>query len=152
MGGAKKGPLPKIFNIYPTITKLGKVILYLKKIQKINEHVTHTLSSADISFFCNIRKCRYRLYFDTYFQILLTFFESLKIVLMKMVTILMMSAKLATKVPLKIKVFWNIGYDVIISIYNATNKILSLDSNYIVDVVTWPKFVNSSISMKDFYH
>ena len=32
---------------------------------------------------------------------------------MKMVTILMMSAKLATKVPLKIKVFWNIGYDVI---------------------------------------
>ena len=35
------------------------------------------------------------------------------------------------------------------SIYNATNKILSLDSNYIVDVVTWPKFGNSTISMKE---
>ena len=111
------------------------------------------MSSADISFFspeiskyCNIKKYRYRLYFDTYFQILLTFFESLKIVLMKMVTILIMSDKLATKVPLKIKFFWNIGYAVIISIYNATNKILSLDSNYIVDVVTWPKF---GISMKE---
>ena len=32
---------------------------------------------------------------------------------------------------------------------DITNKILSRDSNYIVDVVTWPKFDNSSISMRE---
>ena len=48
------------------------------------------------------------------FLIPLTFFESLKIVLISMVTILIMSAKN--------------GYDV-------TNQILSRDSNYIADLV-----------------
>ena len=51
-----------------------------------------------------------------------------------MVAILMMSAKLAT--------FWNKGYDVIIYVHEVTNKILPNDSNYIVDVVMWPKFGN----------
>ena len=59
-----------------------------------------------------------------------------------------MSAKMATPGLLKIKVFWNKGYDVIISVHDVTNKILSRDSNYIIDVVMWPKFGNSSISMK----
>ena len=62
-----------------------------------------------------------------------------------MVTILMISAKLAT---LKIKVFWNKGYDVIVSVRDVTNKVLSCDSNYIVDVVMWPKFGSSCISMR----
>ena len=62
-----------------------------------------------------------------------------------MVTILMMSAKIATLGLLKVKVFKNKGYDVIIYVYDTTNKILSRDSNYIVDVVMWPKFGNSSI-------
>ena len=66
-----------------------------------------------------------------------------------MVEFLMMSAKLATLGLLKIKVFWNKGYDVIISVHDVTNKILSRDSNYIVDVVMWPKFGNSSISMRE---
>ena len=66
-----------------------------------------------------------------------------------MVTILMMSAKMATLGLLKIKVFWNKGYDVIISVHDVTNKILLRDSNYIVDVVMWPKFGNSSISMRE---
>ena len=61
----------------------------------------------------------------------------------------MMSAKMATLGLLKIKVFWNKGYDVIIFVHDVTNKILSRDSNYIVDVVMWPKFGNSSISMKE---
>ena len=65
-----------------------------------------------------------------------------------MVTILMMSAKMATPGLLKIKVFWNKGYDVIISVHDVTNKILSRDSNYIIDVVMWPKFGNCSISMR----
>ena len=66
-------------------------------------YVTHPLSSADISNFlpeiskfCYIKKYMYRFNFDTKFPILLTFPESLKIVLIKKVRILMMSAKMAT--------------------------------------------------------
>ena len=66
-----------------------------------------------------------------------------------MIELLMMSVKLATLGLLKIKVFWNKGYDVITPVCDVTNKILSHDSNYIVDVVMWPKFGNSSISMKE---
>ena len=61
----------------------------------------------------------------------------------------MMSAKMATPGLLKITVFWNKGYDVIISLDDVTNKILWHDSNYIVDVFMWPKFGNSSISMRE---
>ena len=59
----------------------------------------------------------------------------------------MMSA-IATSGLLKTKVFWNKGYDVIITTHDVANKILSRDSNYIVDVVMWPKFGNSSISVR----
>ena len=65
-----------------------------------------------------------------------------------MVTILMMSAKMATLGLLKIKRFWNKGYDVIISAHEVTNKFLSHDSNYIIDVVMWPKFGYCIISMR----
>ena len=47
----------------------------------------------------------------------------------------MMSAKMTTLGLLKIKEFLNKGYDIIFSVYDITNKILSRDSNYIVDVV-----------------
>ena len=40
------------------------------------------------------------------------------------------------------------GYDVINYAHDVTNKILSRDLNYIVDLVMWPKFGNSSISMR----
>ena len=36
---------------------------------------------------------------------------------------------------IKIKVFWNIGYGVRTSALDVTNKILSGQSNYIVDVI-----------------
>ena len=52
-----------------------------------------------------------------------------------MVTILLMSAKMATLGLLKIRVFLNKGYDVIISVHDITNKFLLRDSNYIIDVV-----------------
>ena len=52
-----------------------------------------------------------------------------------MVKILMTSAKMAIPALLKIKVFWIEGYYVIYSVYDVTNKILSRDSNYIVDAV-----------------
>ena len=81
-------------------------------------------------------------------MILLTFLESMKIILINMVTILMMSAKMATVGLLKVTVFWNKGYDVIISVHDVTSQVLSRDSNYIVDAVMWTKFGNSSISMR----
>ena len=59
----------------------------------------------------------------------------------------MIPAELATPDLLKIKVFWNKGSDVITFIKDATNIILSRSSNYIVDVVMWPKFDYSSIFM-----
>ena len=48
--------------------------------------------------------------------------------------ILIMSAKMATPGLLKITVFKNKGYDVIIPVDNVSNKISSHDSNYIVDL------------------
>ena len=66
-----------------------------------------------------------------------------------MVANLMMSAKLATLGLLKIKTFWNKGCDIIISVYDVTNIILSRDANYIVDVVVWPKFADSRISLRE---
>ena len=65
-----------------------------------------------------------------------------------MVAILMMSAKMATQILLKIKVFWNKGYDFIIYVHGVVNQVLSRDSNHIVDVVIWPKFGNSSMYMR----
>ena len=61
-----------------------------------------------------------------------------------MVTILMMSAKMAMVGLLKMNLFWNNSYDVIILFHGVTNKILSCDSNYIVDVGMWPKFLTLS--------
>ena len=157
-GGGQKGPLSKIFHSYPTMTKLklGTVIPYLKNPQKIYESrdtllelCWHQHFSSEISKFCYIRKYRYKLHFGTELLILLTFFESSNIFLISMVTILMMSAKLVSLGLLKIKTFQNKCYDLIIPDYDVTNKILERDSNYIVDVVMWPKFDNFSISMRE---
>ena len=46
--------------------------------------------------------------------------------------------------------FWNESYDVIISVNDVTQKNLSRDSNFIVDVVMWSKLVNSSIAMRSY--
>ena len=51
----------------------------------------------------------------------------------------------------KVKVFWKKSYDVIIFVNDVTNRILSRDSSHVVEVVTWPKFGNSSISMKEVF-
>ena len=61
----------------------------------------------------------------------------------------MMSAKMATPGLLKITIFWNKECDVIIRVDDVTSKILSLDSNYIVDLFMWLKFGNSSVSMRE---
>ena len=65
----------------------------------------------------------------------------------KKVTILMMLAKMAAPGFLKITVFQNKGYNVIINVHHVISKILSLDSNYIGDMVMWPKFDDTNITM-----
>ena len=47
----------------------------------------------------------------------------------------MMSAKMAMLDLFKIKLLLNKGHDLIISVHDVTNKILSRDSYYIVDLV-----------------
>ena len=61
----------------------------------------------------------------------------------------MMSAKLASQDALETKIFWNKIYDFIISVHDNTSKILSGDSNYVIDLVMWPKFGNSSIFKRE---
>ena len=58
------------------------------------------------------------------------------VVLINSVAILMIPAKLVTLGLLKIRVFFNKGYDVIVSVHDVTNDILPRESYYIVDVVT----------------
>ena len=61
----------------------------------------------------------------------------------------MVSAKMAMPGLFKITVFLNKSYDVIISVDNLANKMLSHDSNHIVDVFMGPKFSNCRISMRE---
>ena len=151
--GDKNVPLLKICHT-STMMKLGTMILYLKTIQKIYKwhYIPLVFCWHQRCIFhrkCYIKKYRYRLHFNAYFSILLTLFASLKVVLINMIAILMMSAKLATLDLLKIKVFWDKVYDITISVHYVTNKFLLRDPNYTIDVVMWPKFDNSSISMRE---
>ena len=52
-----------------------------------------------------------------------------------MVKILMMPAKMAAPALFKTKVFLDKSYYVIYSVYDVTDKILSHDLNYIMDMV-----------------
>ena len=91
------------------------------------------------------------MHFNTYF-LNFTFSKSLRVALITIIAILLMSAKLATPVILKTNVYWNKRYHFIIYFNNVTNKNLSRDSNYIVDMMIWPKFGNSSISETLWWH
>ena len=121
--------------------------------KKYMDYMTQPLSSAAINFFFTgnqqillYQEMQIYIAFWNIISNFFTLFESLKIVLINMVTILMISAKMANPGLLKIKVLWNIGYGVIIYFRDVTNKLFSGESIYIVDVVMWPKFGNSSIS------
>ena len=50
-GGGKKAPLPKISDTYTAMMKFGTVTPYHRRSKKSMNHVTHTLTSADISIF-----------------------------------------------------------------------------------------------------
>ena len=60
----------------------------------------------------------------------------------------MMSAKMTTPGLSKNKDILKKIYDVIVFVNTVTNKTLSSDSNYTVDVVIGPKFSTSSIFMR----
>ena len=62
---------------------------------------------------------------------------------MNVIANLMVPTNLATSGLLKLKVFWNKGNGVIISVHDVTNKFLSRESNSIAAVF---KFGTSSIS------
>ena len=148
----KKNPSLKSVSHILQWWKLEQLYLILKRFEKHMNHVTHTLNSAEISIFlgeisnfCDAMKYRYRWNFNGWFLILST----LMVAFINLVAILMISVKLAILGLLKIKTFWNKGYSAIISVHEVTKKILWPDRNYIVNMVIWPKFVNSSISMKE---
>ena len=158
-GGRQKVPLPKICYTYPTMMKLGTLIPYLEKIQKQNNsrdtsldfcRHQHFFTISAISKFCYIKKYRYRLHFDTLFVILLTFFESSKILLINMFSVLMMSAKMATLDLCKIKVFWNKGYEVITSVWRQQQKFITWLKLYYRCLLSCDqKFHNSSTSLRE---
>ena len=134
-------PLPKICQKYPERWNLVQLYLILRRSKKYLNHVIHTFSFSDISIFspeiskfCYINKHKYRLHFDTQFQILLTDFESLRILLIKMVATFEISAKMTTFI-LKYR------YVVIIFVSDVIKKVLSRDSNYILDVTMWTSLV-----------
>ena len=56
---------------------------------------------------------------------------------------------MATLALLKRNVFWNKGFDVIISVHDKTNQILSCHSSHIVDLVMLIKLGNCSISLTE---
>ena len=89
----------------------------------------HLLSIADINVFSletikfyYIKKYRCGLHVDTWFLIRLSYFEFLKIVLIKMVGISMLSAKMTTLGIFKIKVFSKKGYGVLIFVMTSPTK------------------------------
>ena len=109
-------------------------------------HMTNSLSSADISIFSSEIS---KFYYIKNTNIFFDFFWVFKDLFINTNTILMMLTKLATLGLCKTKIFRNRGYDVTILDYEVTNKILSRDSNYIVDLVTSLKFGNSSLSITE---
>ena len=121
--------------------KPGTVIPYVKKIQKVYE-LRDTLTEFCWHQHFFTRNQQIFLYQEIQIQIAFwyivsncfNFYWVFKNFLINLVIILMMSAKMATPSLLKITVFWNKGYNVIIPVDDVTKKILSRDSNYIADV------------------
>ena len=133
-----KIPLPKICYTYPTIVKLAKLTLYLGKTKTIYKSCDipfkfswHPHFSPNNCNFCYIKKYIPKLYFNSFFRILLSFIESSKVPLINMIAILMMSAKFTTPGLLKIKVFWNQDYHVMNSVFPWRHQ---------QNIVKWPKW------------
>ena len=157
--GLKRSPIYKICHTYPKMMKLGTIIPYPKKIQKIYESCGICLEFSSHQHFFT-RHQQILLYHEMQIEIVFWFifpiyfnFSSVFIDCSKnMVKILIMSARVATANFPKIKIFWNKGYYIIYPVYDVTNKILSHDTNYIMVVVMWPKFGNSDICIRSYHN
>ena len=150
-----KSPPPWNLSRIPKMMKLGSYTLPKEDLKKYINCVTHILKFCWHQHFFNGNQ-QILLYQEIEMQIafwhIISNFLNVPWVCkdcFNMVTILMMSAKMATVGLLKMKLFWNKGYDFIIYVHDITNKIISRDLNYIADVVIWLKFDNSSISMTE---
>ena len=99
-------------TVYLTYIKILKDLNILNFRLHISEAIFKLLNILFIKHACWLLVMF--IHFDTYFLIILTLFKTLKIALMNLVTILMMPAKITTLALFKIKLFWNIGCDVII--------------------------------------
>ena len=110
--GGKKAPFPKIWHIYPAMMKLGTVIPCQRRkylAQKIKRNTPWNLLKSVIfhqksANFIILQNADIDCILVHNFYFLLS--ESLKIVLINMITTLMMSAKMAILGLLKLKVLW----------------------------------------------
>ena len=93
--------------------------------------------------------CRHSHFFIWNWHFLLYSKIQINVALLSVTEILMIPIKLATQDIFKIKVFWNEEYDFITSVYSVINESFSRVLNYVVDLVIWPKFGNSSISFTE---
>ena len=120
-GDQRRHSLPKIYHTYPTMMKLGTVIPYPKKIQKMYESLETSNKQiwpyqaiyVQIAFWYKI--------FNSF-----NFSWVFKDCFNKKVTIWMMSAKTASPGLLKRTVFWNKGYDAIIYAMPILNRVKTL--------------------------
>ena len=114
-GEGKSPHIPKICHTYPKMMRLGTVLPYLKKIQKIYEHTNHLTNlagSADIIIFSPeisrvfyIDRMQRQIAFCYIISNSFNFFDSLKIFLTNIVAVLMMSTKKASLGLIKINSF-----------------------------------------------
>ena len=130
--GRAKRPSPSLKSVTHILQWWNLAQLYLtqRRSKKYMNHVTHPLSSADISIFspeiskfCYIKKCRYRLHFGPQFNFF-NFCWVFKDFLNKTGYNFDDVSKKGYLGLLKINIFWNKGYDIIIPVDDITNKIL----------------------------
>ena len=132
----KRPSLPKTCHTYPTIMKLATVIPYLKKIQTIYESSDTPLEfcwhkhfhwksakSANFAITRNTDTDCIRYIISNYFISSWVFKDCFNKYGYNFDNV----CKMATLGLLKIKLFWNKGYDIIISVHDVTNKISSCD-------------------------
>ena len=110
----------KSWNSYTLPKKDPKT--YINQVTNPLNFAEISMFSLGISNFCYIKKFRWRLHFNIWFLIFFNVIESLKVVLINIVAILIKLEKLAPLGLLKRNIFLNKGYDVIIFLYDVTNK------------------------------
>ena len=156
--GGKKAPFRKICHTYSKMMKLNTVIPYLNKIQKIC--ITwHTPSFLLTSLFFHRKSANFAISWNTDIDcIFIHNFYLISYIIWIFKDCFNkydynfddVSQNGHSKSSQNIFILrWNEIHDFIISVHDVTKKIISSDSNYVVDVIIWPKFGSYSISMRE---